>query len=79
MVDLEVCPRAKLNREQIRYLSQEEQKLYLVNVGSGGRLCWAKNGIPVDTSDRWRDSVEGIVSVDDAAPVYRPEGEGSAG
>lgn len=66
------CPREKLEREQIRYLSPEEQQLYLVVVGSGGRLCWAKNGLPVDTdSTKWRDSVAGIVAVDDPAEDYR--------
>ncbi|KAM7196130.1 hypothetical protein V8F20_007165 [Naviculisporaceae sp. PSN 640] len=65
------CPRDKLDRELIRYLSPEEQELYRVVVGGGGRLCWAKNGLPVDTdSDKWRDSVAGIVAIDDPAEEY---------
>ncbi|KAM7223188.1 hypothetical protein V8F06_001401 [Rhypophila decipiens] len=67
------CSREKLEREQIRYLSFEEQEFYRVVVGSGGRLCWAKNGVPVDTDGlRWRDSLVGIVPLDDSAPEWEP-------
>ncbi|KAK4220218.1 hypothetical protein QBC37DRAFT_3912 [Rhypophila decipiens] len=74
------CSREKLEREQIRYLSFEEQELYRVVVGSGGRLCWAKNGVPVDTDGlRWRDSLVGIVPLDDSAPEWEPTIRGVEG
>ncbi|KAM7206942.1 hypothetical protein V8F33_000041 [Rhypophila sp. PSN 637] len=74
------CSREKLEREQIRYLSFEEQELYRVIVGSGGRLCWAKNGVPVDTDGlRWRDSLVGIVPLDDEAPEWEPTIKGHHG
>ncbi|KAI9680085.1 MAG: hypothetical protein M1817_005101 [Caeruleum heppii] len=58
-VDLQICPRERLEREQVRYLSREERQHYLVEVDKDGRLCWAKNGERIDTSVRFRDSVNG--------------------
>ncbi|KAL7939722.1 IQ calmodulin-binding motif protein [Trichoderma chlorosporum] len=70
-ISLDTCPRDRLERDQVRYLSREERQLYLATVDDQGRLCWAKNGEPIDTSDKYRDSVVGIVPVDDPAPPYR--------
>ena len=63
-VSLEKCPRDRLDRERVRYLSREERLRYLVMVDREGRLCWRKNEVRITTdSERWRDSVEGIVEV----------------
>ncbi|KAL6852022.1 IQ calmodulin-binding motif protein [Trichoderma novae-zelandiae] len=71
-ISLDTCPRDRLERDQVRYLSREERQYYLATVDDQGRLCWAKNGEPIDTSDKYRDSIYGIVPVDDPAPPYRP-------
>ncbi|KAL7924108.1 IQ calmodulin-binding motif protein [Trichoderma austrokoningii] len=71
-ISLDTCPRERLERDQVRYLSRDERQYYLATVDELGRLCWAKNGEPIDTSDRYRDSIYGIVPVDDPAPPYRP-------
>jgi len=63
-LDLSLCNREKLDREQIRYLSREERKDYLVEVDDEGRLRWAKNGELITTSvDDYKDSTQGIVPV----------------
>ena len=66
----EECSRARLEQEQVRYLSREERLKYLVNINKQGQLVWAKNGQLVWTKDElYRDSVEGIVPLaDPAAP-----------
>ncbi|KAB8304178.1 hypothetical protein EYC80_003597 [Monilinia laxa] len=74
-IDCQGCPRERLDREQVRYLSKEERLDYLVKINSEGRLCWAKNGERVDTTTEWRDSVKGIVRNDDETPVFSPVGE----
>ncbi|KAK4155544.1 hypothetical protein C8A00DRAFT_41822 [Chaetomidium leptoderma] len=74
-LDIEACPRERLDREQVRYLSREERQYYLVNVDDQGRLCWAKNGVRIDTSQKWKDSVHGIVPSDDPTPAYAPLAE----
>ncbi|KAM0485168.1 hypothetical protein ACHAPX_001149 [Trichoderma viride] len=71
-ISLDTCPRERLERDQVRYLSREERQYYLATVDDQGRLCWAKNGEPIDTSEKYRDSIYGIVPVDDPAPPYRP-------
>ncbi|KAK1247262.1 hypothetical protein MKX07_002171 [Trichoderma sp. CBMAI-0711] len=71
-ISLDTCPRDQLERDQVRYLSREERQYYLATVDDQGRLCWAKNGEPIDTSDKYRDSIYGIVPVDDPAPPWRP-------
>lgn len=63
LVDIDACPREQLEREQVRYLTREERQYYLVTVDHDGRLCWAKNGARIDTSERFRDSIHGIVPV----------------
>jgi hypothetical protein len=65
--------RARLEREQVRYLSREERLQYLVTVDSEGRLCWHKNGQRIDTTQEYRDSVEGIVPIDSTAKTYRED------
>lgn len=74
-ISLDTCPRDRLERDQVRYLSREERQYYLATVDDQGRLCWAKNGEPIDTSEKYRDSIYGIVPVDDPAPPYRPTTE----
>lgn len=71
--DLEItaCPRERLEREQVRYLSREERQYYLVKVDAEGRLCWAKNGARIDTTEKWKDSIHGIVPADDPTPAFR--------
>ncbi|KAG9204019.1 hypothetical protein G6514_001655 [Epicoccum nigrum] len=66
--------RERLEREQVRYLSREERLNYLVKVDKEGRLCWAKNGDRINTTTEYKDSVNGIVPVDDDTPAYGPNG-----
>ncbi|GAA5928981.1 hypothetical protein JCM3775_006700 [Rhodotorula graminis] len=49
-LDLEVCPRRRLESERIRYLNAEERELYRVTVSDDGLLIWAKDGTPLDTT-----------------------------
>ncbi|KAI9773776.1 MAG: hypothetical protein M1835_006100 [Candelina submexicana] len=74
-VDLAMRPREQLDRERVRYLSREERMAYLVQIDGEGRLCWAKDGKRIDTSIEYRDSVKGIVSVDDSTPAFTPAAE----
>ena len=71
-IDCLGCPRDKLDREQIRYLSREERLNYLVQVDQGGRLCWVKNGARIDTTEKYKDSIHGIVPESDPTPAYTP-------
>ncbi|KAK3942120.1 hypothetical protein QBC46DRAFT_380678 [Diplogelasinospora grovesii] len=70
-VDIASCPRERLDREQVRYLSREERQYYLVTVDAQGRLCWAKNGVRIDTTEKWKDSIHGIVPADDPTPAFQ--------
>ena len=72
-LDVAACPRERLERERVRYLSVEERKYYLVQIDDEGRLCWAKNGERIDTSPKYRDSLYGVVPIDDPAPSFRPQ------
>jgi hypothetical protein len=67
--------RERLEKEQVRYLSREERLNYLVKVDSEGRLCWVKNGNRINTTVEYKDSVNGIVPVDDDSPAYGPNGK----
>ncbi|RFN55367.1 hypothetical protein FIE12Z_403 [Fusarium flagelliforme] len=69
-VEVEGCPRDRLDREQVRYLSREERQYYLVEVDSEGRLCWAKNGERIDTTEQFKDSMHGIVPLNDSTPAF---------
>ena len=62
-IDCQGCPRERLDREQVRYLSKEERLDYLVKIDKEGRLCWAKNGARIDTTEKYKDSIHGIVSL----------------
>lgn len=71
-VELPECDRARLEREQVRYLSREERLNYLVTVDEQGRLRWAKNGERVWTRDAaYKDSLKGIVPVGEQAPEFQ--------
>jgi hypothetical protein len=65
-LDLPLVPRSRLDSDQVRYLSREERQRYLVKVDSEGRLCWAHNGERISTTPKFKDTVNGIVPVDDA-------------
>lgn len=67
--------RERLEKEQVRYLSREERLNYLVIVDSEGRLCWAKNGERINTTMDYKDSINGIVSRDEDAPTFGPNGK----
>lgn len=70
--ELEQVPRDRLEREQVRYLTREERLDYLVSVDDAGRFRWAKNGERVWTdSERFRDSIKGVVPVEDKTPTFR--------
>lgn len=71
-ISLPTCPRERLDREQVRYLSREERLDYLATVDKEGKLCWKRNGLRIDTSIKWKDSVHGIVPVEDSTPGYTP-------
>ncbi|ETI22617.1 hypothetical protein G647_06693 [Cladophialophora carrionii CBS 160.54] len=71
-VELPECSRARLDKEQVRYLSREERLQYLVKVNPQGLLVWAKNGELVWTKDElFKDSVNGIVPIDDPSPQWK--------
>lgn len=65
--------RERMDSERVRYLSREERQNYLVTIDSEGRLCWAKNGERINTTMDYKDSVNGIVPVDDDTPAYGPK------
>ena len=44
---------------------------YLVRIDKEGRLCWAKNGSRIDTTEKFKDSIHGIVPDTDDIPAYR--------
>jgi hypothetical protein len=67
--------RERLEKEQVRYLSREERLSYLVTIDKEGRLCWAKNGERINTTPEYKDSVNGIVPVDDDTPAFGPNGK----
>ena len=68
-VELSACDRARLEREQVRYLNREQRYNYLVSINGQGKLEWAKNGERVWTDGAsYRDSVNGIVRIDDPSP-----------
>ncbi|KAL8969228.1 MAG: hypothetical protein Q9183_002097 [Haloplaca sp. 2 TL-2023] len=71
-VSLPNCSREKLDSMKIRYLGREERINYAVEVDEKGKLCWKRNGVLVNTNEEWRDSIKGIVRVDDEAPTPSP-------
>ncbi|KAI5366593.1 Putative IQ domain-containing protein IQM [Septoria linicola] len=70
-VDIPDRPRERLDREQVRYLSREGRKKYLVNIDKQGRFVWNKDGKPITTSPDWKDSIDGIVHSSNATPTWR--------
>lgn len=70
-VEMAGCPRERLDRECVRYLSKEERLNYLVKIDEEGRLCWARNGVRIDTTEEYKDSIHGIVPVNDPSPAYQ--------
>lgn len=70
-LELPTVSRARLEAEQVRYLSREERQNYLVKVDAEGRLCWAKNGERITTSTDYKDSVSGIVPISDPTPPHK--------
>ncbi|KAL8661599.1 MAG: hypothetical protein Q9202_005427 [Teloschistes flavicans] len=71
-VSLPNCSREKLDSMKVRYLGREERINYAVEVDPKGKLCWKRNGVRVNTNEEWRDSIKGIVRVDDPAPSPSP-------
>ncbi|KAL9101558.1 MAG: hypothetical protein Q9163_003187 [Psora crenata] len=69
-LDLPNCSRKRLDDMRVRYLTKEERMLYEVVLDEKGKLVWRKDGVRVDTTDQWRDSVDGIVKLDDPAPLW---------
>ncbi|KAI4090845.1 MAG: hypothetical protein LQ344_004492 [Seirophora lacunosa] len=67
-VSLPNCSRDKLDSMRVRYLGREERVNYAVEVDAEGKLCWKRNGLRVNTTEQWRDSIKGIVRVEDEAP-----------
>jgi hypothetical protein len=71
-VELPMRSRERLDKERVRYLSREERQRYLVKVDRDGRLRWAKNNERIWTySERFRDSMDGIVLIGDSTPSFR--------
>ncbi|GAA6059636.1 hypothetical protein JCM10212_004139 [Sporobolomyces blumeae] len=54
-LDLEQCPRSRLDKERITYLSAEQREVYRVIVNDDGLLVWAKDGSLLDTSKYHED------------------------
>ena len=71
-VSLANCSREKLDSMKVRYLGREERVNYAIEVDPKGKLCWKRNGVRVNTTEEWRDSVKGIVRVEDEAPSPSP-------
>lgn len=70
-VQIPQCPREKLEREQVRYLTRDERMNYLVTVDESGLFRWAKNNEPVWTNTaRFKDSLQGIVDIEDDVPQF---------
>jgi hypothetical protein len=55
----------------VRYLSREERQKYLVHVDKSGNFRWDKNDELITTSVYFKDSINGIVPLDDATPTWR--------
>lgn len=70
-MELPTVSRAKLDKEEVRYLSREERLHYLVRIDEEGRLCWAENGLRIGTNTEWKDGINGIVPKDDTTPMFR--------
>ncbi|KAJ5319735.1 hypothetical protein N7508_000018 [Penicillium antarcticum] len=70
-LELEQCPRERLEKQQVRYLTREQRMNYLVTVDDAGLFRWAKSNELVWTnSTRFKDSLEGIVAMEHDAPEF---------
>lgn len=69
-IESKACSRERLDKERVRYLSREERLNYLVKIDREGRLCWAKNDARIDTTEKYKDSIHGIVPSTDPTPAY---------
>ena len=76
--ELPNCSRERLESMQVRYLGREERRLYEVVVGEQGKLVWRKDGVRVDTTEAWRDSIRGIVEVGSDEPEWAHDRPGWA-
>ncbi|GAA5937090.1 uncharacterized protein JCM15063_000153 [Sporobolomyces koalae] len=54
-LELDECPRSRLDKERITYLTAEQRESYRVVVNDEGLLVWAKDGSPLDTSKYHED------------------------
>ncbi|KAJ6030895.1 uncharacterized protein N7446_000038 [Penicillium canescens] len=70
-LELEQCPRERLEKQQVRYLTREQRLNYLVTVDEAGLFRWDKSNELVWTnSARFKDSLDGIVDIEDDAPQF---------
>ncbi|CAA7258648.1 unnamed protein product [Cyclocybe aegerita] len=60
-VSFDECPRERLEKERILYLSAEQRAYYSrFHFNDDGKLLWAKNNLPVDTTaGHWKDTGDG--------------------
>ncbi|KAJ5112766.1 hypothetical protein N7532_000811 [Penicillium argentinense] len=71
-VEIAQCPRERLERDQVRYLSPQERAKYLVVVDDTGRFRWAKNNDLVETdTNQYKDSMQGVVRIQEGARQFR--------
>lgn len=78
-VEVPQCPRERLERDQVRYLSPEERLKYLVKVDDEGLFRWAKNDELVYTNNKqFKDSMQGVVHVKEGASKFRGNTEKSS-
>ncbi|KAF7593685.1 hypothetical protein BBP40_011095 [Aspergillus hancockii] len=71
-IDLPQCPRDRLERQQVRYLTREERMNYLVTVDEAGLFRWAKNNERVWTDNKqFKDSMNGVVCIDEDVPQFQ--------
>jgi hypothetical protein len=71
-IELPKCSRERLEKEQVRYLTREERLNYMVTVDETGLFRWAKNNQLVWTTTAYfKDSLEGIVGIEDDVPQFR--------
>ncbi|KAL8918005.1 MAG: hypothetical protein Q9208_007603 [Pyrenodesmia sp. 3 TL-2023] len=71
-INLDNCSRERLDGMKVRYLGREERVNYAIEVDREGKLCWKRNGVRVSTTEEWRDSIKGLVRVEDEAPSPSP-------
>ncbi|CEQ39280.1 SPOSA6832_00788 [Sporobolomyces salmonicolor] len=77
-LDLEQCPRSRLEKERITYLTAEQRETYRVTVNSSGLLVWAKDGSLLDTSKFHDDRGPehgGVVSISEEEYKKKKAGE----